>query len=90
MLARLLQDGVTAQVAKRPIVSGGTTYPRGSVVITRRNNEALWDGMAARLTELATGVPGLKVGRLESGMVDEGPIWARTTWPTFLHPAWPW
>ena len=73
VLARLLQDGVTARVAKRPIVANGTTYPRGSVVITRRNNEALWDGMAARLTELATGVPGLTVGRLESGMVDEGP-----------------
>ena len=25
VLARLLQDGVTARVAKRPIVSGGTT-----------------------------------------------------------------
>ena len=44
VLARLLQDGVTARVAKRPIVANGTTYPRGSVVITRRNNEALWDG----------------------------------------------
>jgi len=73
VLAALLRDGVTARVAKRPIVANGTTYPRGSVVITRRNNESLWDGMGQRLTELTSDVPGMTVGRLESGMVDAGP-----------------
>ena len=73
VLAALLRDGVTARVAKRPIVANGTTYPRGSVVITRRNNEALWDGMGQRLTKLTSDMPGMTVGRLESGMVDAGP-----------------
>ena len=45
---------------------------------------------AHTLTELATGVPGLKVGRLESGMVDEGPDLGAYDVPTFLRPAWRW
>ena len=73
VLAQLLRDGVTARVAKRPIVADGVLYPRGSVVITRRNNEQLWGSMAARLAELATDVPGLTLGRLESGLVEDGP-----------------
>jgi len=73
VLAGLLNDGATVRVAKRPIVADGATYPRGSLVVTRRNNEALWAGMGARLAELTSGMPGVNVGRLESGMVESGP-----------------
>ena len=73
VLANLLKAGVTARVVKRPIEVDGTTFPRGAVVITRRNNEALWSDMAARLTDLTANVPGMTVARLESGMVTSGP-----------------
>ena len=73
VLADLLKAGVTARVLKRPIEVDGTTFPRGAIVITRRNNEALWTDMAARLTDLTSDVPGLTVARLESGMVTSGP-----------------
>ena len=73
VLADLLKAGVTARVLKRPIEVGDTTFPRGAIVITRRNNEALWTDMAARLTDLTSDVPGLTVSRLESGMVTSGP-----------------
>ena len=73
VLADLLQAGVTARVVKRPIEVHGTTFPRGAVVITRRNNEALWPDMAARLADLTANVPGMTVARLESGMVTSGP-----------------
>ena len=73
VLAGLLKAGVTARVVKRPIEVDGTTFPRGAVVITRRNNEALWPDMAARLTDLTANVPGMTVARLESGMVTSGP-----------------
>ena len=73
VLADLLKAGVTARVVKRPIEVDGTTFPRGTVVITRRNNEALWSDMAARLTDLTANVPGMTVARLESGMVTSGP-----------------
>ena len=73
VLADLLKAGVTARVVKRPIEVDGTTFPRGAVVITRRNNEALWSDMAASLTDLTANVPGMTVARLESGMVTAGP-----------------
>ena len=73
ILAALLKDGATVRVAKRPIVANGETYPRGSLVVTRRNNEALWAEMGARIAELTADMPGVQVGRLESGMVDSGP-----------------
>ena len=44
--AELLNKGIVVPLAKRPIVANGTTYPQGSLVITRRNNEAHWDDMA--------------------------------------------
>ena len=73
VLADLLKAGVTARVLKRPIKVDGTTFPRGAVVITRRNNEALWPDMATRLADLTANVPGMTVARLESGMVTSGP-----------------
>ena len=73
VLAALLADGITVRVVKRPIVTNGVTYPRGSLVLTRRNNEALWSGMQQRLEALTEGMPGIRVGRLESGLVDSGP-----------------
>ena len=41
VLAQLLNHGVVVRLTKRPIVANGTTYPQGSLVITRRNNEAI-------------------------------------------------
>ena len=73
VLAALLNEGVTARLVKRPIEVGGATYPRGSIVVTRRNNEALWPTMAQRLEQLTAGLPGMEVARLESGMVTSGP-----------------
>ena len=73
VLAELLNKGIVVRLAKRPIVANGTTYPQGSLVITRRNNEAHWDDMAENLKSWTQGVPGLHVGRLESGMVEYGP-----------------
>ena len=73
VLAALLNEGVTARLVKRSIEVGGATYPRGSIVVTRRNNEALWPTMAQRLEQLTAGVPGMEVARLESGMVTSGP-----------------
>ncbi len=73
VLAALLKAGTTLRVVKRPIEANGATYPRGSIVLTRRNNEALWAGMADRLTALTANHPGLTVARLESGMVTSGP-----------------
>ena len=73
VLAGLLKEGVLVRVAKRPVVMEGETWPRGTLVVTRRNNEALWDGMAARIEALAEGVAGVRVGRWASGMVDSGP-----------------
>ena len=73
VLTSLLQAGVTVRLVKRPIEVEGQTYPRGSIVMTRRNNEALWGSMADRLTTLTSEVPGLTIARLESGMVTSGP-----------------
>ncbi len=73
VLAALLRDGATVRLAKRDIVVDDATYPRGSLVVTRRNNEALWPAMEERLSALASDVPGMRVARLESGMVTSGP-----------------
>lgn len=73
VLAALLKDGANVRVVKRPITANGVTYPRGSLILTRRNNEALWAGMETRLAELTEGLPGIKVERLESGLVESGP-----------------
>ena len=62
VLAGLLKEDVLVRVAKRPVVMEGETWPRGTLVVTRRNNEALWDGMAARIDALAEGVAGCSRG----------------------------
>jgi len=72
-LARLLREGVVVRVAKRPLVANGTSHPRGALVVTRRNNETHWYRMADLLAEACEGIPGVKVSRLESGLVSEGP-----------------
>ena len=77
-LAAMLKHGLTVRVAKRPIEVGGKVHPRGTLVVTRRNNEAHWDGIEGHLSDW-TQRPGMEVTRLESGMVDGGPDWARTT-----------
>ena len=71
-LAAMLKHGLTVRVAKRPIDVGGVVHPRGTLVVTRRNNEAHWDGIEGHLSDW-TQRPGMEVTRLESGMVDGGP-----------------
>ena len=71
-LAAMLKHGLTVRVAKRPIEVGGKVHPRGTLVITRRNNEAHWNGIETLLNTW-TQRPGLDITRLESGMVDGGP-----------------
>ena len=71
-LAAMLKQGFTVRVAKRPIEVGDKVHPRGTLVITRRNNEAQWNGIESLLNTW-TQRPGLDITRLESGMVDGGP-----------------
>ena len=73
VLAGMLQEGVLVRVAKRPLTLKGETWPRGSLIVTRRNNEALWADMDDRIARLVDGVPGVRVGRLATGMVESGP-----------------
>lgn len=73
VLAGMLQEGVLVRVAKRPLTLEGETWPRGSLIVTRRNNEALWADMDDRIARLVDGVPGVRVGRLATGMVESGP-----------------
>ncbi|MEL7004926.1 MAG: M14 family metallopeptidase, partial [Bacteroidota bacterium] len=40
-LARLLKEGVNVRVAKKPFTIEGQSFKRGSLVVTRRNNENL-------------------------------------------------
>ena len=75
-LAAMLKHGLTVRVAKRPIEVGGKVHPRGTLVITRRNNEVHWNGIESLLNTW-TQRPGLDVTRLESGMVDGGPDFGR-------------
>ena len=73
VLAGMLQEGVLVRVAKRPLTLEGETWPRGSLIVTRRNNETLWADMDDRIARLVDGVPGVRVGRLATGMVESGP-----------------
>ena len=73
ILANLLKQGHVVRVAKRPMVIDGVTYPEGTLIVTRRNNESSWPSMGPTLEALAQGHRGLEVIRLESGMVSDGP-----------------
>ncbi len=72
-LASLLNAGVVVRVARRPILVQGVTHPRGTLVITRRNNETLWPDIEGILDEACLGIPGIQRTRLSSGLVTEGP-----------------
>jgi hypothetical protein len=69
LVAHLAREGVTVRVTDTAFSTGGVTYPRGSAVIRRSDNDADLDTVIARLaTESGAWVAGL-----QSSWVDEGP-----------------
>ena len=73
VLAQMLQKGLVVRVAKRAIEVQGKTYPPGTLVVTRRNNEAHWSDIDRHMAQWMEGQLGVEVARLESGMVASGP-----------------
>ena len=71
LLADLLQAGVKVRAAGVPFSVEGRTFERGTLVVTRRGNEGLGEGLDARVREAAA-AHGQPVHAVTSGMVTSG------------------
>jgi len=73
LLAQLLKNGVVVRVADSPFTSEGIDFDRGTLVITKRNNEALLDEIASMLEAGDRDIAGLRVTEVRSGLSEAGP-----------------
>ena len=71
-LSRVLQAGVRARFAERPFTTGGRPYPAGTLVLTRRGNEALGERFDQIVREAADAL-GQPLHAATSGFVTSGP-----------------
>lgn len=69
-LSALLQKGINVRIAEKPFSGNGNSFDRGSIVITRRNNERI-KNLSNIVTALAK-ANGRKIVELKSGFVDTG------------------
>ena len=73
LLAQLLKNGVVVRVADSPFTSEGIEFDRGTLLITKRNNEALLDDIVSMLEVGEREIAGLRVTEMRSGLSDSGP-----------------
>ena len=69
LIAHLAREGVAVRVTDTAFRAGGVSYPRGTAVIRRSDNEADLDAVIARLAADS----GARVSGLQSSWVEEGP-----------------
>jgi len=70
-LSQLLQKGVKVRFAEQPFQSGGSSFDRGTLLITTTGNAALGDNLWPLVRSAAT-VSDVHLIRLSSGFVDKG------------------
>ncbi|MDE0918396.1 MAG: zinc carboxypeptidase, partial [Flavobacteriales bacterium] len=73
LLAQLLKNGVVVRVADSPFTSEGIEFDRGTLLITKRNNEALLDDIVSMLEVGEREIAGLRVTEVRSGLSEVGP-----------------
>jgi len=70
-LSLLIQEGVKVRFTEQAFEENGKTYDRGSLIIVRKSNDAVW-GKIASLVNNACNTAGITASTVSTGFVDQG------------------
>ncbi|MDX1955230.1 MAG: M14 family metallopeptidase [Chitinophagaceae bacterium] len=70
-LGQLMQAGVNVRMAERPFEISGQSFDRGSLIVIRKGNEAIWHNVPAWVSKYANENQ-VKVSAVNTGFVDKG------------------
>jgi len=71
VLSRLLQKGVKVRFSEMPFETGGQKFDRGSLIIIKTGNAAVWSNIRALVNETCTN-NNVKVHEIATGFMDKG------------------